>query len=193
MRIRRRQLIPLALLTGLLPQLACLHKRETAAAGNGFRFQSVRDDFLLMPPASPESQPVSKPIKIRSDIFSFSPGDRAECRAEEGAFKIEPQPGSTSIQIDMPSPDQWMEDLEGRSEAGTHDDFESLSRLLNDIDELKKRQCFSTEAAGMLRAFIMQSLPRRPGEVPLMSYSQFGGLTLHPGMQLKIEQLHARV
>jgi hypothetical protein len=190
MRIGRRQIIPLALLTGLLPQIACLHKREIRATSDAFRFQAVRDDVLLMPPPLSESQPANKPIKIRSEIFSFSPDHRPECRADVGAFKIEPQPGSTWVQIEMPPPDQWMEDLEGRSEAGTHDDFESLSRLLNEIAELQKRQCFSSETAGMLRAFLIQALPRRPGEVPLMSYSRFGGLNLYPGMRLKIERAY---
>jgi hypothetical protein len=190
MLIGCRQIVSLALLTGLLSQIACLHKHEIKATSDGFRFQSVRDDFLLMPPPLSESQPANKPITIRSEIFSFRSDHRTECRAEVGAFKIEPQPGSTSIQIEMPTPDQWMEDLEGRSEAGNRNDFESLYRFLDEIDQLQTRQCIASEAAKTLRAFIMQALPRRPSEVSFMSYSRLGGLNLHPGVRLRIERAY---
>ena len=109
-----RQIVSLSLLTGLLSQIACLHRHQITATGDGFHLESVKDDSLLMSPPLLEAQPVNKPMKIRSETYSLRPDHRSECRAEVGAFKIEPQSGSSSIQIEMPTPGQWMEDLEGR-------------------------------------------------------------------------------
>jgi hypothetical protein len=192
MLTRCRQIVSLLLLTGLLSQAACLNKHQIKATSDGFRLESVKEDFLLMTPPLPAVQPVNKPMKIRSKMFSSTSDHLSECRAEMGAFKIEPQSGSSSIQIELPTPDQWMTDLEGRSEVGSRSDFESLYRFLGEIDELQTRECFTSETVETLRDFIMQILPSRPNEAPFMSYSHFGGLDLHPGMRLKIERAYFR-
>ena len=192
MLIGCRQIVSLSLLTGLLSQIACLNRHQIKTTSDGFRLESVKDDFLLMTPPLPAVQPVNKPMKIRYKMFSSTSDHLSECRVEMGAFKIEPQSGSSSIQIELPTPDQWMTDLEGRSEVGSRSDLESLYRFLSQIDELQTRGCFTTETAERLRDFILQILPSRPNEAPFMSYSRFGGLDLHPGMRLKIERAYFR-
>jgi hypothetical protein len=192
MLIECRQIVSLSLLTGLLSQVTCLNKHPIKATSDGFRLESIKDDFLLMTPPLPAVQPVDKPMKIRSKMFSYRSGHLSECRAEMGAFKIDPQSGSSSIQIELPTPDQWMTDLEGRSEVGSRGDWETLYKFLDEIDELQTRGCFATETVKTLRDFIMQILPNRPNEAPFMSYSRLGGLDLHRGMRLKIERAYFR-
>jgi hypothetical protein len=156
----------------------------------GFRLQSVNNDLLLMTPPVPEGQPPNSPLKITSGLFSIRPQQSSICRAENGPFKLEPKSESSSVHIELPSPSQWLQDLQGRSEVGSRDDFESLYAFLGEVDQLQDKNCFVNTDAETLKTFIIATLPSRATEGAFSSRSSSGALDLKAGMRLKIERAY---
>jgi hypothetical protein len=156
----------------------------------GFRLQPVNNDLLLMTPPVPEGQPANSPLKITSGLFSIRPQQSSICRAENGPFKLEPKSDSSSVHIELPSLSQWLQDLQGRSEVGSRDDFESLYAFLGEVDQLQDKNCFANTDAETLKTFIIATLPSRATEGAFSSRSSSGALDLTAGMRLKIERAY---
>jgi len=187
---RWRKAILLLVSTGLLSQIACFSKRPIVVVREGFRLQSVNNDLLLMTPPVPEGQPANSPLKITSGLFSIRPQQSSICRAENGPFKLEPKSDLSSVHIELPSPSQWLQDLQGRSEVGSRDDFEALYAFLGEVDQLQDKNCFANTDAETLKTFIIATLPSLPTEGAFSSRSSSGALDLKAGMRLKIERAY---
>jgi hypothetical protein len=189
-QLRRRTAILLLVLTGLLSQVACFSKRPAVVTREGFRLQSVNNDLLLMTPPVPVGQPANSPLEITSGLFSIRPQQSSICRAENGPFKLEPKSESSAVHIELPSPNQWLQDLQGRSEVGSRDDFQSLHAFLGEVDRLQDKNCFVNPDAETLKTFILATLPSRATEGAFSSRSSSGALDLKAGMRLKIERAY---
>ncbi len=112
-------------------------------------------------------------------------------RRENGPFKLEPKSDSSSVHIELPSPSQWLQDLQGRSEVGSRDDFESLYAFLSEVDQLQDKNCFVNTDAETLNNFVIATLPSRATEGAFSSRSSSGGaLDLKAGMRVKIERAY---
>ena len=98
------------------------------------------------------------------------------------------------IEIQLPAPEQWLSDLEGRTEPESGEEVSALDAILADVDRLQQEGCFG-ETAISIRDFILQSIPMRPNE---SFYNAYGyragrsGLDLKPGIRLKIERAFFR-
>lgn len=99
-----------------------------------------------------------------------------------------------SIVIELPAPEAWLSDLEGRNEPDSSQDVASLDAILADVDRLQQEGCFAGTTIP-IRDFILQSVPMRPNE---SFYNAYGyrigrsGVDLKPGIRLKIERAYFR-
>jgi len=99
-----------------------------------------------------------------------------------------------SIEIVLPAPERWLNDLEGRSEPDSSEEVEALDAILADVDRLQQEGCFG-ETAVSIRDFILQSVPMRPIQSFYNAYGYrvgHSGLDLKPGIRLKIERAYFR-
>jgi hypothetical protein len=102
--------------------------------------------------------------------------------------------GQSSIEIELPSPQRWLSDLEGRTEPDSGEEVRALDVILADVDRLQQEGCFADTTISV-RDFILQSIPMRPNE---SFYNAYGyrvgrsGLDLKPGIRLKIQRAYFR-
>jgi hypothetical protein len=179
----------------VLAQAGCSAKRPLASTGPSFRLQSLNGESLLLTPAIPGSQASNAAITVTFASGSMAPTFRVTCSAERGPFRVEQgKNGQSSIEIQLPAPEQWLSDLEGRTEPESGEEVSALDAILADVDRLQQEGCFG-ETAISIRDFILQSIPMRPNE---SFYNAYGyragrsGLDLKPGIRLKIERAFFR-
>jgi len=120
---------------------------------------------------------------------------RTNCSAERGPFRVEQGKKELgSIEIELPAPERWLSDLQGRTEPDSSEEVEALDAILADVDRLQQEGCFA-QTTIPIRDFILQSVPMRPNE---SFYNAYGyrigrsGVDLKPGIRLKIERAYFR-
>jgi hypothetical protein len=180
-----------AVFVGTLALSGCSARKLGAGHGISFRLESFRDDALLLPPSIAENQPFDETIRVTlaGGIISDS-----ACLAARGPFRLErDKENSSSLEISMPSLDQWLGDLEGKDEPESSGEVEELDAFLADVDKLQSVGCFPK--TGPVRDFILRSLPMRPQESYFTAYGYrlgHSGMDMQPGIRLKVERAYFR-
>jgi hypothetical protein len=175
--------------------MGCAAKKPVVSTGPSFRFQSFRNGSLLLAPTVPALLSGDTAIKLTlksEPATSPRPGD---CSTEKGPFRLQPaSTNQTLIQVTLPAPAQWLNDLAGQPEQDGADGMESLYAFLAAIDHSQQAGCFAEDSAPA-RDFVMQSLPMKPNESLFNAYGyrlERSGLDLKPGLRLKIERAYFR-
>jgi hypothetical protein len=178
-----------------LAQVGCSAKKPILATGPSFRLQSLNGDSILLTPGISGSQPSNATIRLTLSSARVDASVRAKCSAERGPFRVEQSKNERgSIEVELPAPERWLGDLEGRTEPESSAEVDALDAILADVDRLQQDGCFA-ETAIPVRDFILQSIPMRPNE---SFYNAYGyragrsGLDLKPGIRLKIERAFFR-
>jgi len=155
----------------------------------------LNGDSLLFTPAIPESQASNTAVRMTLPSRTMDASARANCSAERGPFRVGQAKNELgSIEIELPAPERWLSDLEGRTEPDSGEEVEALDGILADVDRLQQEGCFS-ETTIPIRDFILQSVPMRPNESFYNAYGYragHSGLDLKPGIRLKIERAYFR-
>ena len=195
MRFLRNMSSLLVVFVATLAQVGCSAKKPIASGGPSFRLQSLNGDSILLTPGIPESQASSTTIRLTLPSGSAPDSVSANCSATRGPFHVQQgKSGQGAIEIDLPAPERWLGDLQGRKEPESNLEVDALDAILSDVDRLQQEGCFAN-ATIPLRDFILQSIPMRPTE---SFYNAYGyragrsGLDLKPGIRLKIERAFFR-
>jgi hypothetical protein len=179
-------------LCAVLALAGCSAKRPIASTGPSFRLQSLNGESLLLTPAIPGSQANNAAITVAFASGSMAPTVHATCSAERRPFRVEQGKNGGSIQIQLPAPERWLSDLEGRTEPDSGEEVSALDAILADVDRLQQEGCFG-ETGISIRDFILQSVPMRPNESFYNAYGYragHSGLDLKPSIRLKIERAY---
>lgn len=150
-----------AVLFCALLHVGCSAKKPIVSKIASFRLASFTNDSLLLTPAIPEDHPITATIRLTL-AGRMRPSVNSDCSAERGPFRIEQGINDpSSIDISMPSPERWLNDLEGRAEPDSSAEVEALDAFLADVDQLQQDGCF-IDTSVSIRDFILQSIPMRP-------------------------------
>jgi hypothetical protein len=172
---------------------ACSAKRPITSNGPSFHLASFNNDSLLLPPLIPEDHPIDTAITLTFE-GRVHPAPNSDCSAERGPFRLERSKNDpSSINISLPAPDRWLNDLEGRTEPDSHAEVEALDAFLLDLDRLEQTGCF-TDTSLSIRDAVLQSMPMRPQDSYYNAYGyRLGrGVDLKPGIRLKVERAYFR-
>src|SRR5271170_3974191 len=182
-----------ALLFAAMACAGCSAKKPIAPNVPAFRLASFNDDSLLLTPLISEDHSIGAPITLTLP-GRLHPSVNSHCSAESGPFCIEQAKNDpSSINISLPAPEKWLDDLEGRTEPESHEEVEALDAFLLDLDRLEQAGCF-TDTSLSIRDFVLQSIPMRPQDSYYNAYGyRLGrGVDLKPGIRLKIERAYFR-
>lgn len=182
-----------ALLFAAMACAACSAKKQIASNVPSFHLASFNNDSLLLTPLIPENQPTDATITLTLAGLVHASAN-SDCSAERGPFRMEQAKNDpSSINISLPAPDRWLDDLEGRAEPDSHVEVEALDAFLLDVDRLEQAGCF-TDTSLSIRDFVLQSIPMRPQDSYYNAYGyRLGrGVDLKPGIRLKIERAYFR-
>jgi hypothetical protein len=177
---------------------SCAPKKPIASPYAPFRLESLNHDSLLFTPSIPEGHASNTAVRVTLNGNASEPvvcRNCSPCSAERGPFRVEQgKDDPRSVQITLPAPARWVNDLEGQAETAGMEDFEALGAILADLDQLQQEGCFA-ELHSSIREFILQSLPIRSNVSTFNTYGYFAGrsgVDLKPGMRLKIERAYFR-
>lgn len=187
-------IFPCATVSALLVLVSCSARTPIAPAYAPFRLEAVRgEDSLLFTPAIPQANTGHAPITLL--LKSTNAPSSLRCFAERGYFRLkQAENDPRSVQITIPSPETWLDDLEGRLGNRSDDGTEALFEILGDLDKLEDQGCFSHTKVS-IRDLILESLPMKPGDSLFNLYGYLAGrsgLDLKAGLRLKMERAYFR-
>jgi hypothetical protein len=171
----------------------CAAKKTVSSQQTGFRFHTLPQGTLLFAPAIPESQSDDNSIKLVLNGNATVPNTPTACSASNGPFKLErTETGPTSAAVLLPSPADWLRELDGLREPDGSGGIDSLYSFLGDLDRSQQVGCFA-EAKFAVREYVLQSIPMKPSESLFNAYGyrlERSGLDLKPGLRLKIDRAY---
>src|SRR5437588_8222324 len=169
----------------------CSMRRPIASIHEGFRLQAVTDSFLLLTPVTPKSNSGSTfQFTIAGSRLRDSSAHR--CSVKRGDFSLSQAKNNSTIQVTLPGPQKWLNDLENQLGSPEPQGVEALYQTVADIDSLNQEGCFVISGI-TTREALLQSLPMMPSESLFNYYGYLPGRTsldLKPGMRLRIDRAY---
>jgi hypothetical protein len=155
----------------------------------------MKTGSVLFAPDIPESQASDAAVTLDLDPNARLSSVPMACTSEEGPFRLEQKKGTpVAIQIVLPTPEQWLGDLESHSQTAKGDVMDLFYAFLADLDRSEEEGCFASTDSP-IRDHLLQSIPMRPSESLFNAYGyrlEQSGLDLKPGLRLKIDRAYFR-
>ena len=168
-------------------------KKPVAPTQNGFRFQALQGGTLLFSPNIPNSQMDTNVVKLPLNGNTALQAIPSTCVAASGPFRLEHANDKlSSMSVTLPSPENWLRDLDARQSADMAGGMEAFYAFLADLDRSQQAGCFA-DAKFSAREYVLQSIPMKPSDSLFNAYGyrlERSGLDLKPGLRLKLERAY---